>query len=275
MNYVNTPAGISGTIEGRSFNVGKTSPDYSYVLWCCKNRRKSDLLNRLDKLSSLREYVNPPKLAPEDADDLVRAEVIPTKPKTVVVGDVTVTEDDIYYRGKPLHNTLVDRILELMRANEPFEYMVKFLNNLGANPSYHAVNEAYDFLKHSGLPLTDDGCFLAYKAVRGNYLDKHSGTIENKPGTRVSVPRNTVDDNRDRQCSYGLHVGHLRYAKDYFSGNGDIILLVKVNPAHIVSVPTDHSCMKCRVSEYDVICEYKSNEPLDKPLYTIKDLEQM
>ena len=61
-----------------------------------------------------------------------------------------------------------------MREGLPFEPLVKLFENLMKNISYQTRTQLYDFLEHKNLPITEDGCFLAYKAVNSDYKDKYS-----------------------------------------------------------------------------------------------------
>jgi len=155
--------------------------------------------------------------------------------------------------------------------------MVKFLENLMQNPSARGVSETYWFLENYGLPITDDGCFLAYKAVRSDYTDIYSGKFLNSVGSVVSMPRNMVDDNYGVDCSKGLHVGALDYVVGYGhfvkgevrSANGNRLLIVKVNPKDVVSVPKYEGHTKMRVCEYTVASEILDVvKELDKVVYT-------
>jgi len=145
------------------------------------------------------------------------------------------------------------------------------------NPSKRAVDETYWFLENYGLPITDDGCFLAYKAVRNNYTDIYSGKFNNTIGAVVSMPRNMVDDNYGVDCSNGLHVGALDYVVGYGhfrkgeapATDGNRLLVVKVNPKDVVSVPKYEGHTKMRVCEYTVVSEIKDVvKELDKVVYT-------
>lgn len=172
-----------------------------------------------------------------------------------------IIENGVVYRnGLPVHNVVAERIVDFLDNGLPFEPLVLFLENLLSNPSARAVAEGYEFLEHKNLPLTDDGHFLAYKSVRADYKDKYSGTIDNSVGNVVEVPRNTVDDNREHECSYGLHVGALAYSgpNGWYHSVGDNVIIVKVNPRDIVSVPRDHKAQKLRVSRYEVIGDFVS-----------------
>jgi hypothetical protein len=161
--------------------------------------------------------------------------------------NVKVENGIVYFRGETVHNSLTDRILSMIRDGFEFKPMLKFLENLMENPSYRAVQELYTFLEHKGLPITEDGCFLGYKAVTSEWLDKHTRTILNTIGTVLSVPRRTVDDNWRQECSSGFHVGSLEYVRG-FAGQGDHILIVKVNPADVVAVPLPSSSVPSRVT---------------------------
>lgn len=182
----------------------------------------------------------------------------------------------IYYKEKPLHNLITKRVLTLIEEGFEFIPLLNFIENLHQNPSYRAVNELYSFLEHFALPITEDGYFLAYKAVRNNYKDIYSGTFDNSVGKTPTVDRNTVDEDKNRHCSSGLHVGAISYVKQYghfgsgrIDPNGNRLMIVKVNPADAVCVPGDHNCTKLRVSKYEVIGEiFNVEDILKKAVYT-------
>jgi hypothetical protein len=190
---------------------------------------------------------------------------------------VKIENGQILYGGFVVHNTLTDRIIKMMSEGFKFDHMVKFLENLMQNPSARGVSETYWFLENYGLPITDDGCFLAYKAVRSDYTDIYSGKFLNSVGSVVSMPRNMVDDNYGIDCSKGLHVGALDYVVGYGhfvkgevrSANGNRLLIVKVNPKDVVSVPKYEGHTKMRVCEYTVASEILDVvKELDKVVYT-------
>lgn len=179
---------------------------------------------------------------------------------------VEVKDGAVYFNGEAVHSALSRRIVEFAEKELPVAHMMTFLKNLMDNPSRRAVQELYTFLEHRNLPITEDGCFLAYKSVRENYLDKYSGTFDNSVGQTMEMPRNAVDDQADRTCSHGFHVGSLEYAGPggFFNGHNDKVVIVKVNPKDAVSVPADHNAMKLRVCKYEVVGEYE--HPLDDSL---------
>jgi hypothetical protein len=173
-------------------------------------------------------------------------------------GLVEIKEGKVMYDGEEVHGSISKGL--------PFQPLVNFLNNLMENPSMQSQQELYDFLEHEYLPITEDGYFLAYKAVRNDFKDKYRGTFDNSVGKVVEMRRAKVDDNRSRGCSDGLHAGALNYVASYGSVDaGDRIVIVKINPRDVVSVPTDCNCEKLRTCRYEVVGEYQGE--LLKPLY--------
>lgn len=158
----------------------------------------------------------------------------------------------VYIDEKPLPHLLSERILKFHEEKLPFEPLIQFWNNLKSNPSYRARNDLYSFLSHNGHPITEDGCFIAYKAVRSDFMDKHSGTMDNSIGKTVTMNREEVDDNPNNTCSSGLHFGAWDYVSSFCSGNGHI-LEIKVNPKNVVSIPVDYNNQKGRCCGFKVL----------------------
>ena len=207
------------------------------------------------------------------------------EPKQVVLdfgqGNVSIQGDKIFWKGREMHNALTKRMVAMIQEDFPVDPLVAFMENLMENPSKRAVNELYGFLEKNTLPITSDGCFLAYKKVRQDYLDCHSGTVLNKPAaymtdedrealaeavgknnevtvevvdnvTVVSMERNLVDDDQNRTCSTGLHF----CSKDYLNHfGGERIVILKINPRDVVSIPNDYNDSKGRCARYEIVDE--------------------
>lgn len=195
---------------------------------------------------------------------------IPKAIQSFTAGLVEIRDGKILFGGSELHNVVCDRILSFMNKGLPFEPLVNFLNNLMENPSNASVEQLYYFLEVCGLAITEDGCFLGFKSVRENTLrDHHSNTVEYKVGSVVQMRRNLVNEQRDVGCSTGLHVGSRNYALSFHSGNSTI-LMVKVNPKNVVSVPSDCSNQKLRCCELEVVKIMSRDDFIQDPLYTNK-----
>jgi hypothetical protein len=181
------------------------------------------------------------------------------EPKKVVLnygkGNVSVQGDQLYWKGKPMNNGLATRMIAMLQDEFPIEPLVNFMENLMTNPSKRAVDELYGFLEKNSLPITPDGCFLAYKKVRNDYLDIHSGTMDNSVGQVVSMERNEVDDDKDRTCSAGLHFCSQDYLPHFGNGYDNRVVILKINPRDVVSIPSDYNNAKGRACSYEVIGE--------------------
>jgi hypothetical protein len=156
--------------------------------------------------------------------------------------------------------------MQMRREGFNIEPLVAFLEQLMMNPSHRAVEELYGFLEAGNMPITEDGHFLAYKRVNANWTDVHSGTFDNSPGQICEMPRNKVNDDKRQTCSTGLHFCSLDYLKAFM---GARIVILKINPADVVSIPTDYNQAKGRCCKYEVIGEYKGGVAnMDTPAFT-------
>jgi hypothetical protein len=181
------------------------------------------------------------------------------EPKKVIVdygsGNISMKGDEFYWKDVLLDNSITRRIIKMYTDGFDIEPMVKFMDNLMQNPSNTAVNELYLFLEGNMLPITPDGHFLAYKKVTDEFKDFYSGEFDNSIGQVVTMERNMVDDNRGHTCSHGLHFSSYSYARDFHSDKGRIVIL-KINPCDVVSIPYDYNNQKGRCSRYEVVSEY-------------------
>jgi len=183
--------------------------------------------------------------------------------------NVAVVGGELFWRGKPLHNSIVNRMVQMMNDGFDIEPLANFMENLMQNPSKKSVDELYTFLEKNNLPITPDGHFLAYKRVRDNYMDCHTGTMDNSVGKIVEMERNQVDDDRDNTCSTGLHFCSQEYLKSF---GGERTVIVKINPKDVVSIPSDYNASKGRTCRYEVIGEVDRNPndsvEFNKPVQT-------
>ena len=233
---------ISLVLKGKQYFVNSTDDVHEKVMDALREGKTEDeIFNVLDRVTAVQNYL-------EDSE-------------------VKIIDGIVSYQGEEVHNTLTERILKFMRNELPVQPLINFLKKLMANPSYSARQELFDFLSHKSLPITADGDFLAYKAVRHDYKDKWRGELDNSVGHTVSMKRFGVDDDRNHGCSAGLHAGTLDYVQMYGcfrkdeEGNhdpdSDKCIIVKINPTNVVSVPLDCECQKLRTCEYTVVKDYE------------------
>jgi len=183
-------------------------------------------------------------------------------------GYVHVKNGTLNWNGIPMPELFTDRILDMKKEGFDFDSMLNFMCNLNDNPSDKSILELFDFMQNKNLPITQDGHFLAYKAVRPDFKDIYSGSIDNSVGEVVEVDRSKVDSNRNRHCGAGLHVGAIDYVTSYGginldnhddndSDGGNQIVICKVNPADVVSVPSDAKFQKLRACRYEVVAIFE------------------
>ena len=172
--------------------------------------------------------------------------------ETFSFGDVTFDGETVMFKGKPMQNALSTRMIKMFKDGFPITHLIKFMDRLAANPSYRAVTELYGFLDANSLPITDDGCFLAYKRIREDYTDCHTGTMDNSVGQVVEMPRNEVNDDKDQTCAAGLHFCGYTYLSSF---GGARLVVVKIDPADVVSIPSDYNNQKGRTCKFTVVEE--------------------
>lgn len=172
-------------------------------------------------------------------------------------GKVTVKKDGVYYNGTLIDSSLTKRILQLIKEGKPVSHMLKFMDRLYQNPQKFAIDELYDWLAGSKLPITDDGRFTAYKVVRNDYKDGYTGTIDNSPGQIVFMLRTDVCTDRHNTCAIGLHFCSGAYVPSYgvTTSSDHRVVQLAVDPADVVSIPTDYNFTKGRTWQYEVIKE--------------------
>lgn len=164
-------------------------------------------------------------------------------------GRFKVVDGFIEFDSVKINDELNNRIFAMIEEGKDPDPLFRFWERLSANPSHRSVSQLWNFLNLVGIPLTSDGCFLAYKGVRNDFFDQHSGKFENKPGSVISMPRNQISDDPNHACHAGLHVGSLEYASNF----GPKVVICKVDPAHVVCIPNDHGYQKMRVEKYTVV----------------------
>lgn len=181
--------------------------------------------------------------------------------EVITAGKVKMSKDGVFYDGKQLHNALATRIMDMIRQGIDVEPIGKFLNNLMLNPSESAREELYLFLQACDLPITNDGHFLAYKIVRSDYKDKHTGKMDNSVGSYPQMDRAECNPNRDETCSKGLHFCSKSYISHFSARDGsDHLMQLKINPKNVVSIPSDYNDAKGRACEYLIEAEIIDGE---------------
>jgi len=187
-------------------------------------------------------------------------------------GMFKVVDGEIFVNGVSAPAALGNKILRFSNEGLPYEPLVKFAANIQRNPSYRSVNELFQFLEKNDHPITEDGHFIAYKRVRADFKDVHTGTFDNSPGQVVEMPRNQVNEDSTQTCSSGLHVANWDYAVNFYPGG--VMLEVEVDPADVVAVPVDYNQAKMRVSKYKVLGVVDKSHSTDTSLRFVNSCDE-
>jgi hypothetical protein len=239
MSYIIANDGnVTAVMAGEVYTFGKSHPRYERLIQHIKNNNVEYFEATYDVVSQINEYCD---------------------------GYVSANGGKMQWDGITMPDMFTGTIMDMIQQGYPFEPMLNFLDNMSQNPSDHAIVELFEFMENKNMPITPDGHFLAYKAVKGDYKDIYSSTFDNSVGSVCSVPRNQVDNNRNNGCGKGLHVGAFDYAKSYGGidlddnegGAGNKLMICKVNPRDVVSVPSDHRFQKLRCCRYEVVSEFE------------------
>lgn len=168
---------------------------------------------------------------------------------------IEIIDGEVYYNGAEVGGYVIDKMLDLHAAGMDYLPLKLFIENLFANPNKSSIDELFSFLEFSSLPITEDGCFVAYKKVRSDFLDIHSGTFDNSVGKICEMPREDVNPNRNQTCSSGLHFCSKDYLQHFGSSSASScrIVLIKINPKDVVSIPSDYNNTKGRCARYEVV----------------------
>ena len=234
MNYIITDETITAVINGKSYTIRRDHANAKMVINAiAEGRAEGDVEQLMDITKALDAYLG---------------------------NSVEVKDGSVYHRGEVVDERIARRILNFMEEDLPVEPMTRFLENLYNNPSHNSRAQLYQFLEHKNMPLTEDGCFLAYKSVDENYMDHHTGKFSNRVGQILTIARRSVDDNPENGCSYGFHAGSLEYASSFGGGNRRVVI-VKISPEDVVSVPNDCEFQKLRTAKYEVVANYTGPLP--------------
>lgn len=238
--FIKTPTSITVVVAGKPYVV---------------NKGNSTLYENVEALIKAGKFSEIP-------DAIDRAGAIATRIASKVKGfaKLAIRNRRVYLKtdkgDSRLEGFEVSRLLEMMDEGYNIEPLSRFIVRVRENPSEAVRSRLYEFMEYGNLPLAEDGCFLAYKVVRNNFMDKHTGTMDNSVGKRVTMDRKGVDDDDNRTCSSGLHACSKDYIQHFISHSGsDRLVVVKIAPEDVVSIPTDYNNTKLRCCAYDVIAE--------------------
>ena len=264
-----TDSGLCIFVDDQQYVVPSNHPNILKIKEALKNRQYDQIVELVNVRKAVAQYLG--------------------KDRSFVLKN-----DLIHLNDRPFSDAVTDKVLSMLEAGNDAEPLFAFLRNVRLNPSKTAQDELLLFCVANGFMITEDGYILAYKSLNDEYKDIHSGTVLNKPGhlmteterrslpqtvngvttttafdgkkdiTIVSISRGQVDDNREKTCSVGLHFAAFGYASTWAGDRIKHIVVMKIHPRDVVSIPNDYDNQKGRCCRYQVVSEIKCGKALPK-----------
>lgn len=231
-SFIFTRGGLSVIIDNTPYSTESSHPNYDQIINALRAREWNKIPDLINVSKAVEQYV---------ADNKA-------------TGNVRVDAEHgiVFYKEEAMHNTVTEQILSMMRDNFPIEPLCKFLDRLMLNPSKKTVDELYRWMAINGMTVDEEGYLIAYKRVQADFTSFHDSKTMNAVGTYVEMSRNAVDDRSENTCSTGLHFCSQAYLPHYCGGSGQVLLL-QIDPADVVSIPTDYNSSKGRACCYFVL----------------------
>ena len=228
-------------IDGEVYSVTSDQPQYRVVV--------SKLLNKDDSVIQDFDAANFANRAFHKVSDRVN-----------------IRHGQVYLDDEVVDDTISQVIIDYMaEGNDNALPLVRFMERLSENPSHRSREQFWRFVQTNGIHIDDEGYAVMYKGV--NPTDdadvyqsvsagrafvngtEQKGRIRTTKGDVVTMPRREISDDPTVACHAGLHCGARSYAESF----AQVLITVRVDPAHVVSVPVDSRDQKVRVEQYEIM----------------------
>lgn len=171
-------------------------------------------------------------------------------------GRVKITEDEtVLFEDSPVTNYLAERMIQILGEGYDVTPFARFMERVYANPQAYTRDELYEWLEAADLPIMPDGRFVAFKKVKNDYTDCHTGRFDNSVGQTLVMDRTGCDPNRNNECSTGFHFCSAGYLSQF---GGERVVVLAIDPADVTAIPKDYNRTKGRTCRYEVIGELDS-----------------
>lgn len=249
-SFTITGSSIAAVIDGKTYSIKSGSANFIKV-------RTAILAEDWDAIPGLCQH------------GIAIEEFVASWSKDHPAAKFVFKDNVLYYDGDRLPPSLNKAILGWCERGTP-EPFFRFWRNANENPSHRSLTQMWDFLAKHDLAIDEDGYIIAKKSVDSGYNSTHTAPngkkLNYKPGNYVAEQRNKISDDPREACDRGLHVGGSAYVNTFSKR----IILVRIHPRDVVSVPYDENSAKMRVCALTSLCDW-TTDSLD-PCVSLKDL---
>lgn len=265
--FTRTPTSITLVVDSRHRQIDRSHANFNRV---------ADQLKFMRTITEEAEYGR--------AVDQLRTFIdIPAFVALVTEGRVQISKNEVRVDGQTTHGHIAERLLEMLREGFDVLPLARMLQRLDDAPIKNVKDQFLRWLEKSHMPLTEDGCVIAYKYVREDYTDGWSGRIDNHVGAVIQrLEVNSVNADPENTCAAS---GYHFCSFGYLHGQQPRIMLVKIAPEDVCSFPSTEEA-KGRCLFYEIIDEVPSDElpgrrveqspmyPAPEPGYDARDLHE-
>lgn len=207
LSHIVSNSGITVVFDDGPKMLHKSSARYQEALDALKSSDVSRLREIMDPRGAIKKYSN---------------------------NELSFDNDgSILFEGLRFGTKMESLLKSCMSRDLPWEVVARFATNCLANPSSRVHGEIESLLASENLPITEDGCFLAYKLVTVDNLDADHGIFDCSIGKTVEYPREKISRHAKKGPERGLSAGGRAYTNSGFVGK---TVVVKINPADVIGV---------------------------------------
>lgn len=176
--------------------------------------------------------------------------------------NLAVEGNVIYFQGTPLEGSVVESFQEAVLHGYPLHPLQNYLYNVAKNPDENIRKALFDLLYEAKCPLTEDGNFLAYLPIRGNYTDLRTGKLDHAIGQTISTVRALVNKDLSKAVTIAASFNGLNRLAD----SNNRVMVACIAPQDVVVIrdrnihPQDETVLlaACR---YEITAEYVGYRP--------------
>lgn len=280
VSYIISDKSLTMILDDDRINIAKGSHGFEQASHHLQysTDHNVDFLRKLSQPKSAVEHLSDGKMSLNDGGYQINNVTVPKELKNHIHNlrrknyDVTIIE------------RFLDKVMQIPNTYQDANGLTR--QNPWAEQTRQSI---FGFLSSNGYVITDDGDFLAEKIVSSDYgslrRDSSGNRVYYHVGTNPELPRYACDHNPDKTCSSGLHVCSDGYHFGSFSPRSDLsdkLLICKINPKDVVSIPDEYGMNKIRVCKMHVLKESEIRGSLrdmyfenkdDTPVYEYPDYE--